>query len=183
MNDGGVVEWPVHPVAALFPLLPEDELADLAADIKANGLMHPVVLGDWTDDGQSLHGVIDGRNRLLACALARVEPRFIELDPGVNQRAYIISSNASRRHMSTGQLAMTLALARTIAPDEVLAEPLKVGLGRPRKHAQSQAEDARVAGIPQQRISDAELVIDWAPEMVDEVLEGGDAEKRCLAAL
>src|SRR5205085_4815531 len=52
----------VHPVAALFPLLPPDELAALAADIRAHGLLHAVVLGA---DGQ----VIDGRNRLAACKL------------------------------------------------------------------------------------------------------------------
>ena len=37
-------ELAVHPVAALFPMLADDELDELAADIKANGLLQPIVL-------------------------------------------------------------------------------------------------------------------------------------------
>jgi hypothetical protein len=33
----------VHPVADLFPLMPEDELQELADDIAANGLREPLV--------------------------------------------------------------------------------------------------------------------------------------------
>jgi hypothetical protein len=33
----------VHPVAALFPMLADDELADLAIDIKQNGLKFPII--------------------------------------------------------------------------------------------------------------------------------------------
>jgi hypothetical protein len=34
----------VHPAAELFPLLPEAELRELTADIKANGLLQPVTI-------------------------------------------------------------------------------------------------------------------------------------------
>jgi ParB-like chromosome segregation protein Spo0J len=37
-------ELAVHPVAALFPMLAGDELEELAADIKARGLLQPIVL-------------------------------------------------------------------------------------------------------------------------------------------
>jgi ParB-like chromosome segregation protein Spo0J len=49
----------VHPVANLFPMLPDDELQELADDIRANGLQHPIVLDK---DGV----LIDGRNRWAA---------------------------------------------------------------------------------------------------------------------
>lgn len=32
----------VHPAAAAFPMMPDDELAALAEDIKANGLNQPI---------------------------------------------------------------------------------------------------------------------------------------------
>ncbi len=47
-------------------MMTDDELAGLAADIKANGLIHPIV----TD---AAGVVIDGRNRLRACEIAGVD--------------------------------------------------------------------------------------------------------------
>ena len=60
----------IHPAAALFPLLDERELAELAGDIQTNGLASPIVV----KDGQ----ILDGRNRLRACELAGVPPHFVE---------------------------------------------------------------------------------------------------------
>jgi ParB-like chromosome segregation protein Spo0J len=56
-------ELAVHPVAALFPMLADDELDELVADIKARGLLQPIVL-----DAEGR--VLDGRNRLAACEIA-----------------------------------------------------------------------------------------------------------------
>jgi len=44
----------VHPLAELFPMLADDDLAALAEDIKANGIRYPVVV-DW-DNGEVLDG-------------------------------------------------------------------------------------------------------------------------------
>src|SRR6266404_1786902 len=52
----------VHPAADLFPPLSEAELKELAANIKANGLLHAIVI----DEDLNL---LDGRNRLDALAL------------------------------------------------------------------------------------------------------------------
>jgi hypothetical protein len=57
----------VHPAADLFPLMPEAELKELAADIKANGLRAPITLWVPTEGGGK-PVLLDGRNRLDALA-------------------------------------------------------------------------------------------------------------------
>lgn len=91
----------VHPAAAIFPMLPDDELAELADDIKANGLIHPIVLDETG-------ALVDGRNRLAACRLAGVEPTFTSLN-GYEPKAYILSANVARRNLNKGQRAMAIA--------------------------------------------------------------------------
>ena len=59
-------KWPAHPVAELFPMMTDEELSDLAADIQANGLIHPIVV-------DKAGVLIDGRNRLRACEIAGIE--------------------------------------------------------------------------------------------------------------
>jgi ParB-like chromosome segregation protein Spo0J len=93
---------PVHPIADLFPMMTDEELANLAADIKANGLIHPIVVDK---DGV----LIDGRNRDRACEIAGIEPLTV-LFEGDDPRAYIIANNISRRHLTKGQQAMAVAM-------------------------------------------------------------------------
>ena len=86
-----------HALSAIFPELPADELQALAADIKANGLIHPIK----TYQGE----VLDGWNRLKACEIAGVTPRFIEYK-GNNPKSVVRSSNCARRHLTAGQRAL-----------------------------------------------------------------------------
>lgn len=85
-----------HKFSGLFPLMAERELADLAADIKANGLREPVVMFE----GQ----ILDGRNRYRACELAGVQCRFTEYD-GDDPLGFVVSLNLHRRHLDAGQRA------------------------------------------------------------------------------
>jgi ParB-like chromosome segregation protein Spo0J len=96
----------VHQVAEMFPLMPDDELDELAADIKENGLNQPITL-------DSEGALIDGRNRLEACRQAGVKPTFRTLN-GQDPIAFIISSNVRRRHLSKGQQAMAVAKASNL---------------------------------------------------------------------
>jgi ParB-like nuclease domain len=93
----------VHPIAELFPMMSDEELDDLAADVKENGLLHPIVL-----DTEGV--LVDGRNRLEACRRAEIEPSFETLD-GQDPVAFILSNNVHRRHLSRGQQAMAIAFA------------------------------------------------------------------------
>lgn len=85
-----------HPLSTAYPGLSEEELKELAEDIKANGLLEPIVLYQ----GQ----VLDGRHRLRACQMAGVEPRFVPFESG-DPVKWVASKNDHRRHLSAGQRA------------------------------------------------------------------------------
>lgn len=92
------MKYETHPLAALFPLMSDKDLAELAADIKANGQLEPIV----TLNGQ----ILDGRNRYLACEIAGVEPASIEFSPVATCRSpeeYVWSMNIARRHLTPEQ--------------------------------------------------------------------------------
>jgi hypothetical protein len=92
---------PAHPAAALFPMLPDDELRELADDIKRNGQQMPILV----KDGE----IIDGRNRYAACLLAEVDP-IIEEFTGPDVKAFIVSANINRRHMTKAARTMAVAM-------------------------------------------------------------------------
>ena len=97
-NDIDEVEF--HPVAELFPLLVGNAFDGLVADIRRQGLLEPI----WRWKGK----VIDGRNRLLACRRAGVEPRFQEYE-GSDPVGFAVSKNMHRRHLSKSQRALIAA--------------------------------------------------------------------------
>jgi len=101
----------VHPAAAIFPMMADDEIAELAASIKANGLANPIVLAER--DGETI--LVDGRNRMKACEIAGVEPTYRYLN-GEDLDAFVLSQNVARRHMTKSQRAMATAMVYPEAP-------------------------------------------------------------------
>jgi hypothetical protein len=103
-----MTEHKLHPLAAIFPKLPEPELQALAADIEKNGLRQSIRLDH---EGR----IVDGRNRELACLRAGVKPRYKTLDSRDDPwsedelRAYIAAANIHRRHLTGNQKAAFLA--------------------------------------------------------------------------
>ena len=95
-----------HPAADVFPLLSKDEITALAADIRTYGQRLSVLL-QQADDGVDL--VLDGRNRLLACEEARLEPRVECVEPTADAVQVIVSTNLARRHQGASQRAMSAA--------------------------------------------------------------------------
>lgn len=98
--------YDVHPVADLFPMLPADELDELAADIQERGLLQPVVL-----DAEGR--VLDGRNRLAACELIGLEPTFTTYAGG-DPDGYALAVNIARRHLRPSQRYMLIEKARRL---------------------------------------------------------------------
>jgi site-specific DNA-methyltransferase (adenine-specific) len=86
-----------HPACLLFPAMGEQELQELAADIKERGLLNPVVLFEGK--------VLDGRSRLAACKLAGVNPRFVDWDGQGSATEWVLSQNLFRRHLTSSQRA------------------------------------------------------------------------------
>lgn len=96
----------VPPAAELFPMMNDTDLGLLAEDIGEHGLREPILVY------QNL--VLDGRNRLRACEIAGVEPRFIEWDGVGSVLAVVLSSNLHCRHWNEGQQATIAAGAKAM---------------------------------------------------------------------
>ena len=95
-----------HPVAALFPMMDDGELAELAADIGERGQLQPIIL-----DGEGR--ILDGRNRHAACLKAGVEPVF-ETYTGDDPDGYAPTVNVNRRHLKPGQRWLVTEQARRL---------------------------------------------------------------------
>ena len=143
-----MAELKIHPVADLFPMLPDDELNALGADIKTRGLLHPIVLDDEKR-------IIDGRNRFAACQMVEVEPQFTVYE-GDDPAGYALMVNIRRRNISKGQQAMVVARA--------------MRLDGAKKISIRAAEKSY--GITNAYFSQANTVLDHAPAEVDRVMAG-----------
>lgn len=107
-----VFNLPVFADANIFPMIPPDELAELADDIKENGLNEPLVIGKVGDEWM----LIDGRNRLAACKLAGITPDYRIVDADTDKlKSLVWSWNGPRRHLSSSQKAMAYAMMYPIA--------------------------------------------------------------------
>jgi len=97
-----------HPAATIFPLIDAESLKMLFHDIVVNGLHQPIVLHP---DGT----ILDGRNRYLACAMAKIEPAFVTWTgrPG-EEVTFVVSANLHRRHLSESQRALVAAKLATL---------------------------------------------------------------------
>lgn len=135
----------VHPLADLFPILSDEDMEALAESIRSTGLQQPLVLDQ---EGR----LLDGRNRLAACKLAKVEPLFTVYE-GDDPDTYALTVNLARRHMSKGQQAMIAATAsfKMKGPAQALAE---------------------ASGVPASGISKGRTVLEHAPDLVEQVVAG-----------
>ena len=115
----------VHPIADAYPMMSDEELNDLASDIKTHGLRKRLI---FLRDGAGLV-LLDGRNRAEALERAGIEidtAKHCQISEGMTDPiAYIASANIHRRHLSKEDRArMLVAAARHLANDgEVPSTP------------------------------------------------------------
>jgi hypothetical protein len=111
----------IHPAANLFPMMSDEEIDALAADIKkADGLTSPIVF--WNDE-QNNEWLLDGRNRIEAAERAGYEIKGHEKydlfdRAGDDPYAYVISANIQRRHLTSEKKRDLIANVLAADPDK-----------------------------------------------------------------
>lgn len=166
-----------HPAADAFPWLGEDELQELADDIREHRQEYKVV---------RLHDerVIDGRNRELACRIADVEPQYRTEDMTEDEVIdFVISANVHRRNLSASQRAMAAAELANMKQ----GRPAKTGTGAPfptdhKENKHSVADAAQKLDVSERSVKSAKKVKDKAPELTDAV-KSGELDVKTAAAV
>ena len=189
-------EYPVHPVASLFPMIDDDALNALAEDIKKNGQREPIIVAYLDEAMIDEPVVIDGRNRHAACKLADIEPEFKfvmslndrELSPQVIAD-WIISHNLHRRHLTTSQKAMVgqgylaylkeeakkrqLSTLKQNRKDTVVANsPQRTNSTQGKKDdysTRSAVQASKLVGVGEKSIRDADFVVQHDPALAEQV--------------
>jgi ParB-like chromosome segregation protein Spo0J len=145
-----------HPIASLFPLMNEQDLAALTADIRAHGLLEPITVYQGM--------ILDGRNRWLACERAGVTPVTVEWDGQGSPLTWVLSKNLYRYHLTPGQRA-----AIAVEVEERFATKLReqqiVAIG-----LETLTPNIRLATISE--VEEAQRIKEQAPALFEEVLKG-----------
>ena len=105
-----------HPICLLIPSADDDELQDLTDDIRAHGLIDPIVLFEGM--------ILDGRNRAAACERAGIAPHYVQFGGGREDALIlVVSHNLKRRHLTKQAIADALVAAEDFNLHYTLAEP------------------------------------------------------------
>jgi ParB-like chromosome segregation protein Spo0J len=161
-----------QPIADIWPLMSEDQLESLAADIRENGLHTPI----WRHkDGR----IVDGRNRWLACKRAGVPcPDRILMQSDRQLIPFVISLNLKRRHLKEGQRAMVAARLAKLRPGSNQFSPKEVASIEATSEAAentgiSEPEAGQLLNVSRSSVQRARAVLEHgAPDMVLAVEQG-----------
>ncbi len=160
-----------HPIAGIFPLLAGADLDALAEDIKANGLLHPIV----RHEGK----ILDGRNRFRACVKAGVEPRFTDFD-GPDPLAFVLSANLHRRHLNESQRGMVAAKVANMRQGE---RTDLVGIPTRSTPLVSQTQAAAKLNVSRDTVIRATKVMQKGTPKLNKAVEDGEVKLHTAARL
>jgi ParB-like chromosome segregation protein Spo0J len=158
--------FPIHPVAALFPIMNDEELNDLIEDIRQNGQRENIVLDG---DGQ----LLDGQNRQIACERLAIKPRT-RIYEGGDPIAFIISMNVKRRHLSASQRAMIAAGIANLPLERPHKKPSNEGI--------SQDTAAKLVNVSPASVERASVVRRDGADNVIAMVQRGDVSVTTVAA-
>jgi len=153
-----------HELANIFPMLGDEELAELCADIEKNGLAEPITVYEGK--------ILDGRNRATACEQLGIRPKSTKYT-GNDPVAFVLSKNLHRRHLTTSQRAV---IAEELANMSEGRQKITAGIP-----AVSQTEAAKILNVSRDSVQQvAKLRRESSPEVIEQVKRG---EKTINAAL
>ena len=134
-------DYRVHPAAALFPLLADDDTGfdALKSSILERGQLLPILVqGDV---------LLDGRNRLRACLAVGVKPRVEEYNGPLTGSELISELNLSRRDLEpeeraiiTGKIFVMIQRERKALAQKAAGE--QYGRGRPKEKLRQDSGEA-----------------------------------------
>lgn len=153
-------EWiaghPIHPAASMLPLFEEEDLESLTESIRQQGQKVPIVRNK---DGE----IVDGRNRLLACERAGVEPQFVEDDS--DPLDAVEAFQAERRNINRSQKTMFVAYLRHLRKEQ--------GKKRDVAFFEATLDDAAEAhDVSVRQLTYCNVIIKHSPQLVADVIRG-----------
>lgn len=167
-----------HPYSEVFPLLPDNELAELTEDIKAFGLRDSI----WLYDGQ----ILDGRNRWLACQRAKKEPHYRTFKgTPTGALALVVSANLKRRQLTIEQRAFAAAKIATLRVGSNQHSPKNAALegeGTPTGAGSTIKEAAAALGVSPRSVDRAKQVIEKGSKELQEAAKAGEVSLERAAA-
>ena len=154
--------YALHPLAALFPPMQDDEFLALCESIRLHGQREPVLVWDGL--------ILDGVHRTRACVRLGITPRTEAFEgDGAAAQAMVLDLNLHRRHLSTSQRAM------------IAAGLAAKGQGRPPANGEkpadlpvlTQAEAAALLNVGERTLREAKrLTVEADADLVEDVRAG-----------
>lgn len=158
------MEYELHDLCKILPDMSAEQFRAHVADIRANGLLHPIVLHEGK--------ILDGRHRYRACLEIGAEPRFVEF-AGRDALAYVLSENLHRRHLSESQRAMVAAKLASMGKGNPTGANGRSPGNAPIGAFPPQPQAADMLNVSRRAVQRANVVKDrGAPELVAKVEAG-----------
>jgi len=147
----------------------DDELRELADDIRQNGLQNAIVLYQGK--------ILDGRNRYLACPMAGVKPRFVQWDGEGSPLQWVISENMVRRHLTSSQRAVIALELLPMLEKEAherkrRGKTIRKKLRKVAENGEARQIAARLAHTNSAYVQILKTIQQQAPELLDKVRSG-----------
>jgi protein gp37/ParB-like chromosome segregation protein Spo0J len=150
-------------------MIDEESFNSLVEDIKQNGLHDPLV----RHDGK----LLDGRTRLLACYICDQEIRVVDESPDADPWAVVNSTNIQRRQLTVGQKAVFglrwVEHEKADAKKRQVRKPADSVVDMcPQQNGKTRDAVGKRVGVSGRSIDRANMVSEYAAEMMDEVANG-----------